>query len=527
MSAHCDVFIMGAGLAGISAAYNIRNKSVILASGSAIASGASFYPGTWGLGVIGPENKGDEADLSQTIQSIGCVMCDPKLVDTLVSSITKQIQTLQDLHLPFQEVHEIKQKEFIPCFDHKQRSWNGLLTNAARAHFKHHIDQCAVKQLPYHEVVDIVMNENAVSGVVVLDRNNSLQYIGCNTIIIASGGMGGLFQYRLTPNDNHAMGQYLALQCGASLINIEFNQMMTGFLPPLSAIFNEKLYEYTRFRYQHNTLFTQEQDKLKQRSTYGPFTSRLPSKDIDITLYNIFKEDSNGITIQHDPALAKSPVEFIQTYRLWLEEHKHSRLEDKKQIGVFYHASNGGIRIDTNAYTGVKGLYACGEASGGMHGADRLGGMASANALVFGSIAGEQASRYHPLNESVKTIEYHSVCYEHADLYLEQVRAILFQNVMVVKNATGLRKAYRELEDITKKLVLTDSVDYHTHITSYHLRAALTLGKAMIQACELRKESRGSHYREDYPVCDHHMDRPILVTGKGRPHVQFQKKKVG
>lgn len=65
---------------------------------------------------------------------------------------------------------------------------------------------------------------------------------------------------------------------------------------------------------------------------------------------------------------------------------------DELRIAMYAHAANGGIRIDRNAWTGVKGLYACGELTGGMHGADRIGGLSSANGLVFGRIAGKAAA---------------------------------------------------------------------------------------------------------------------------------------
>lgn len=62
------------------------------------------------------------------------------------------------------------------------------------------------------------------------------------------------------------------------------------------------------------------------------------------------------------------------------------------RVAMYAHAANGGIKIDKTAYTGVEGLYACGEATGGMHGADRIGGLSSANGIVFGRIAGASAA---------------------------------------------------------------------------------------------------------------------------------------
>ena len=84
--------------------------------------------------------------------------------------------------------------------------------------------------------------------------------------------------------------------------------------------------------------------------------------------------------------------EFVQTFATWLQDEHGIAPTDEMRVAMYAHAANGGIKIDKTAYTGVKGLYACGEATGGMHGADRIGGLSSANGIVFGRIAGTSAA---------------------------------------------------------------------------------------------------------------------------------------
>ena len=95
-SCECDVFVIGAGIAGVMAAIQAsqRGAAVIIASSANILSGSSFYPGTWGLGLIGPENKEDEKDLARTIKEVGCDVVDENLVQTFVSNIPKGIQLI-------------------------------------------------------------------------------------------------------------------------------------------------------------------------------------------------------------------------------------------------------------------------------------------------------------------------------------------------------------------------------------------------------------------------------------------------
>ncbi|WP_277259632.1 FAD-dependent oxidoreductase, partial [Olegusella massiliensis] len=124
----CDVLVIGAGIAGTTAALAAANTGarVILASTVHIFSGSSFFGGTWGLGLIGPQDISDEAELTQTILSIGRGMAVPTLVTQLVKGIEPAVRQLESRGVHLRHAQAAEQQEFIPCFDHKQRSWQGL-----------------------------------------------------------------------------------------------------------------------------------------------------------------------------------------------------------------------------------------------------------------------------------------------------------------------------------------------------------------------------------------------------------------
>lgn len=86
--------------------------------------------------------------------------------------------------------------------------------------------------------------------------------------------------------------------------------------------------------------------------------------------------------------------EFVRTFSEWLERECGVSASAPARIAPYAHASNGGIAIDERGSCGVPGLFAAGECTGGMHGADRIGGLASANALVFGRRAGVAAAKF-------------------------------------------------------------------------------------------------------------------------------------
>ncbi|MBS2904563.1 FAD-binding protein, partial [Klebsiella pneumoniae] len=159
----------------------------------------------------------------------------------------------------------------------------------------------------------------------------------CKAIVIATGGIGGLFKYRLNTNDITGMGQALALKSGCKLVNIEFMQMMPGYINPCpKTIFNEKTFKYVDilnkdgkdiFEGMENKL-----EKLEERSTHGPFTSRLNSREIDYRIFSEFMKDSNGVTVRYKKEIKDQQSEFIKVYFDWLKENKNLTVDDEIKL---------------------------------------------------------------------------------------------------------------------------------------------------------------------------------------------------
>ena len=516
----CDVFVMGAGIAGIMAAIEASNngQKVIISSSSNIFSGSSFYPGTWGLGLIGPEDRNDEEDLAKTIKEVGCDVVDEELVETFVKNINPSIDLLKEMGVKLKEANNSGEKEFIPCFDHKNRNWNGILFESAKKVLDHKLKSNKVLEYPFSEVIEIVKEDNKIIGVILINSLNKLEFIKCKALVIASGGIGGLFKYRLNTTDITGMGQALALKVGCNLINIEFMQMMPGYIKPCpKTIFNEKTFKYIEAKNEEGEDVFKGienlREKLEKRSTYGPFTSRLDSKDIDYAIFKEFMKNKNGVTVRYKDSLKNNMPEFIEVYFKWLKENKHLTPDDEINIGIFFHAANGGISINKKAETKVDGLFAAGECTGGMHGADRIGGLSTANGLVFGKIAGKSASRYASSKGLSEKEEVEFEVYEiegAGDLILE-VQEIMFKNAMIEKSEVGVKNSLLKLEEISKGFVYKKEVNMENLRNSYRLENNILLCKAILKAIDLRKESRGSHYRYDYPKANKNMDKMIMV----------------
>ncbi|EGT3616186.1 FAD-binding protein [Clostridium perfringens] len=527
----CDVFVMGAGIAGIMAAIQASNNGqrVILASSANIFSGSSFYPGTWGLGLIGPENESDEEDLANTIKEVGCNVIDKELVEIFVKNINPSIESLKEMNVKLKQANNAEEKEFIPCFDHKNRNWNGILFESAKKILNEKLESNKVEKYPFSEVIDIVIENNNVSGVIVISQLNKLEFIKCKALVIASGGIGGLFKYRLNTSDITGMGQSLALKAGCKLVNIEFMQMMPGYIKPCpKTIFNEKTFKYIEASNEiGESIFKNVEnleEKLQERSTYGPFTSRLNSKDIDYAIFKEFMKNKNGVTVRYKDYLKYNMPEFIEVYFKWLKENKQLTIDDEINIGIFFHAANGGISINKKAETKVNGLFAAGECTGGMHGADRIGGLSTANGLVFGKIAGESASRYAE-NKSLSDkdeVKFELYEIDRAEEFILEVQEIMFKNAMIEKNEIGVKNAISKLNKMSKEFIYKKDINIESVRNSYRLENNILLCKAILKAIDLRKESRGSHYRSDYPNINENMDKMIMVELKDDIEVYFK-----
>ena len=527
----CDVLVIGSGIAGISAALTAAESgsSVILTCKGKLFSGSSFYPGTWGLGLIGPADGSDEADLAQTIQNVGCNMADPKVVQTFVSGIQPAIARVREMGVTLRRADNADQKEFIPCFDHKHRDWNGIEFDSAREVFSQKLKEQKVRVLSQCEVLDLVKAHDQVCGAVMVYQGE-IHYIGCGAVVLATGGYGSLFKYHLCTEDVMGIGQHMALKAGCQLVNMEFMQMMPGYVTPAyKTVFHEKTFRFADLRKADGTKLLNERETqaLAVRSAHGPFTCRLPSKVIDLALFEAFIRDERGVIATYCEELRQDPPEFVKVYFDWLLQAKGVAVTDPIHLGVFAHAANGGVRIRPDASTAVPGLFAAGEVTGGMHGADRIGGLSTANGLVFGTIAGRSAARFaSQCDEAPEEYPYEACASSGCAAALKVLQQTMFQNAMILRREEGLREALRIVDALRREITsgLQPSRNPAEIAETQRFLARCTTAESVLRAALLRRESRGAHYRTDYPESDPTMEKQIVIRMDASGiHAEFMK----
>ena len=172
----------------------------------------------------------------------------------------------------------------------------------------------------------------------------------------------------------------------------------------------------------------------------------------------------------------------------------------------------------------MNGLFAAGEVTGGMHGADRIGGLSTANGLVFGTIAGESASIYasNTMMSTIDEIEFQPYEIENVEELLNDLQEIMFKSAMIEKNEVAVQNAIKKIDYIQSELVYKSDFNMENINKSYRLKSNLLLDKCILMAIDLRKESRGSHYRSDYKETNINMNKKIIIEMNDNIDVYFE-----
>lgn len=516
----CDVLVVGAGIAGTQAALAAAQSGarVALASAGGTFSGSSFFAGTWGLGLIAPDGENDVDDLADAICEVGRGVADPALARVLAAGAEPAVARLQALGCELQEAGNAGERDFIPCFDRKHRSWHGLGRESYRAAMGAALAAAGVALLPHRELLDLVSNssqdgEKCVAGAVLYDSDsNELQVVRAKAVVLATGGVGGLYSRTLTMPDVLGTAQAVALRHGVRLVNPEFIQIMPGLTAPVTdVVFNERTFRYASVE---GFDTPDAATLLDERGGHGPFTASLADRAVDLAV--VAAGDAGAQVGYHLP---EHLPEFMQTYFDWFRASFGRDPADGVRIAPYAHASNGGIRIDAAAATGVSGLYACGECTGGMHGADRIGGLSSANGLVFGHIAGTSAAawasgtRHTPEATGEKDALLPCLASREAAGALARLRGLMQERCMVVRSEEGLLACLAGLHELEERVqgALEPCKDARQLAETRRAQDALLTARALATTMLARRESRGAHFRADAPDEDPAQARPTIM----------------
>ena len=357
-----------------------------------------------------------------------------------------------------------------------------------------------VSMAPHTFVTALAMNGGQVTGISILDEKGVPQEIACSAILLATGGLGQIYRNTTNPAAATADGVALAFRAGAEVSDLEFVQ----FHP--TALYMKKVPRIPlpeTLLAEGGYLRNFELDRFMGK--YHPMGERGPR---DLML--------RAIVHEMEVSRAKDPFVYLDLTHLRasvVQKHFHriyetcmahnlDITEDVIPVRPAAQFSMGGVRTDLDGKTSVRGLYAAGEVAGnGVHGANRLPSNALLECLVYGARAGK-AMREIEKKPAAKVDIRPKAAYSNGPVdtgveeLIGQIQDLMWNEVGIVRTRMGMQKAVKTLEEMALRLAHQSTRRGH-EAANVHLAASLVARSALA-----REESRGSHYRMEYPDHD-------------------------
>ncbi len=536
-TADCDVLVLGAGGAGMRAAITAAESgaSVILCSKGPVGRcGSTFFPRTplWGMNTILRPDDSAQRFYSE-IMEIGSGAADPALARVLAEQCEPTFRSLEQQDgLTFQKDEQGEYVTQIPCFGHRERVVVTELP-ALRAAMWRRLMQAGVRICSHTQALTLVVQDGRCRGAIVLDEMGQPGFLRAGATVLASGGGCANYKVSLSTPEQTGDGYILALDAGAPLINMEFVQLIPTLTWPLRnyvfpersldlapALFNASG-ESVLQRYLPRELAAE--DCFRARSTHGPFSVDDDGRWFDIALYEERRRGAafpdGGIGLRYDPKVKQDTRYFVRYFEQEFEKYGVDSTGAGFHLMPAAQAFNGGVHILPDASARVPGLYAAGEVAGGAHGANRMGANSLSACQVFGRIAGASAAAFSAkekagdadgniaLQRWMEQCAAESCSLQNADLKAvrDAMQSLLWDCASVVRDAETLRRGKVLAGQLLQSLPIIDACTDHPGAQLRELlslRAGLRLADLMLTAMENRRESRGPHYRQDFPCRD-------------------------
>jgi fumarate reductase flavoprotein subunit len=415
-----------------------------------------------------------------------------------------------------------------------------------------------IDRLEEHRALDLIRSEDgkSLAGVLMVNmRDGEFVFVQARAVLLATGGGPTMYRYHTPSGDKSCDGMAMALRAGLPLRDMEMVQFHpTGLLAGADTRMTGTVLE-EGLRGAGGYLLNGQGERFMAQA--DPRAERATR---DIVSRGIFREIRAGRTTPNGGVWIEmshlGPEHVRKQFKGMVERCADCGFDlagGKVEVVPTAHYMMGGVVFRPDRQTELPGLFAAGEDTGGVHGANRLGGNGVANSTVFGGIGGDHMAawvRAHGQWRSpdeaaiMQSMQAHVQPLGQEWQSLEPLREALFecmwQDVGVLRDATGLQRAIDELARIERELLATGvghaSRDFHMAWHDWmNLRNLITVSRVIAVSALARENSRGAHYREDFPETGSMEDSYFCVVRAGaqgelqlqRQSVQFTRVKPG
>jgi fumarate reductase flavoprotein subunit len=522
-----DILVLGAGGAGLCAALHASDRSPTL-SITVVVKGLLGRAGCTrmvqgGYNAVLTEPDSLDAHFLDTLQGGGWIN-DQELVWALVTEAPKRVLELEARYGCFFDRHpdgRIHQKPFAGQ-THDRTIHKGDLTGIEI--MNRLTEQVGrrpgIRGLEEHRAVELLRDdEGRVGGALLLDvRRGDFVAVRSRATLLAMGGGPTMYRVIACSADKSADGIALALRAGARLKDMEMVQFHpTGLIVPNSLMTGALLEEGLRGA--GGRLFNGRGERYMER--YDP--ARMERSTRDLVARASFTEvlegrgtPHGGVWIDVSHLGAKTVEANFRGMVKRCRDFGYDLARDPVEVGPTAHFMMGGVVITAACTTDVEGLFAAGEDAGGVHGANRLGGNGVADSTVFGGIAGDTMAEWvvsrPPPRLSEAAIDAAAARVtgplgrtDGDNLYalLSRLRAVMWDHVGLIRTGENLKQALGEIEDIGRRAegaAVPGGRAFNLAWQDWlNLQSQTTAAWLICRSALERTESRGSHFRKDFP----------------------------
>lgn len=495
MALETDFIVIGSGVAGLRASIELAKsgaKVTVLTKDKAQESNTEYAQG--GVAVVLSDDDNAELHEEDTLIA-GAGLCDTEAVETLVTEGTKYIKQLIEWGTEFdreggklvftQEAAHSRRRILHAHGDSTGKEIVRALIARARA-------EKTIVLMPFANTESLIVQDGRCVGVRFLDPIlRAPREILAKAVILCTGGAGQLYLHTTNPPVATGDGMAMAYFAGAEIADMEFIQ----FHPTALNLENAPRFLLSEAMRGEGGIL---RNKFGERFM-AHYDERRELAPRDIVSRSIVAEmRRTGTRHVFLDMTALSEVFLRERFPKIYETCKFYNLDiatDLLPVSPASHYCMGGVRTDLRGRTTVQGIYAAGEvACTGVHGANRLASNSLLEGLVFGARAGAaavadnyelQITNYKLENKfSVATSQFSS---DISTAVKKRVKRVMWERVGILRDADSLKRALREFEEIEKSNLSTSSRNF------------VTLALLVTRAALWREESRGGHFRTDFP----------------------------